>query len=231
MTRARIILATLAGAMTLAVAGHLAGTAYAAPVSELVRDAIEISIGDGLAENARVEISLATGAPPAAETISALQTDPKSGRFRAALLGEHGEHSVISGDYRILVSLPVPARKIAKGEIIAEADLRQKDFLHTLVDESIVSEAALAAGSEARRNLQKDRPIAKAAIGRPFAVKRGDAVLIIAEGALLTLTSKGKALEDGAPGDEIRVLNLVSKKNITGVVAENGNILVETTTE
>ena len=228
MTRARIILATLAGALAASLTGNLAG---AAPVTDLLRDAIELSIGGGLAENTRVEISLATGAPPAAETISALQTDPKSGRFRAALLGEHGEHSVISGDYRILISLPVPARKIAKGEIIAEGDLRQKDFFYTMVDESIVSDAAITIGSEARRNLQKDRPISRSAVGRPFAVKRGDTVLIIAEGALLTLTSKGKALEDGAPGDEIRVLNLVSKKNITGQVAENGNILVKTTAE
>ena len=228
MTRAAILLAALASALAGTVTGNLAG---AAPVTDLLRDAIEISIGDGLAGNARVELSLAAGAPAEADEIAALQTDPKSGRFRAALLGDEGEKSVVSGDYRILVSVPVPARKIAKGELIAEGDLRQKDFLYTLVDENIVSDAAIAAGSEARRNLQKDRPISRSAIGRPFAVKRGDTVLIIAEGALLTLTSKGKALEDGAPGDEIRVLNLVSKKNITGLVAENGNILVKTTPE
>jgi flagella basal body P-ring formation protein FlgA len=231
MLRAGIILAALAGAMTLAVTGNLAGAAHAAPVSDLMRDAIEISIGDELTANARIEVSLETSAPQEADSIAALQTDPKSGRFRAALLGDKGEQSVVTGSYRVLVTLPVPVRKIAKGEIIAETDLREKDFLQTLVDESIINAARMAAGREARRNLLKDRPIAKSAIGLPFAVKRGDAVLIIAEGGLLTLTSKGKALEDGAPGDEIRVLNLVSKKNITGLVAENGNILVETTAE
>jgi flagella basal body P-ring formation protein FlgA len=50
-------------------------------------------------------------------------------------------------------------------------------------------------------------------------VARNSTVTIVLQTGYLRLTAQGKAIEDGAKGDTIRVTNLQSKKTIEAVVA------------
>ena len=49
-------------------------------------------------------------------------------------------------------------------------------------------------------------------------VTRGDRVLIVAQSPWFRVTTKGVARDNGARGEDVRVLNLSSKKEVVGKV-------------
>ena len=52
----------------------------------------------------------------------------------------------------------------------------------------------------------------------PPAVEKGDRVVIKAENNELLITASGKALEEGCVGDQIRVLNVSSGREIIATI-------------
>jgi len=56
---------------------------------------------------------------------------------------------------------------------------------------------------------------------------RDQAVTIIYQMPGLYLTTRGKATESGAEGDTVSVLNLQSKRTLTGVVTARGQVTVQ----
>jgi len=60
----------------------------------------------------------------------------------------------------------------------------------------------------------------------PVVIKRGDQTVIAAGNANFSVRMTGKALQDGAVGEQIRVQNLASKRTIHGDVQADGTIAV-----
>jgi flagella basal body P-ring formation protein FlgA len=71
---------------------------------------------------------------------------------------------------------------------------------------------------QARRQLRAGQPLKLADIGKPDLVLRDQNVTLTYETAGLYLTIRGKAMENGAEGDVVSVLNLQSKRTVSGVV-------------
>ena len=61
---------------------------------------------------------------------------------------------------------------------------------------------------------------------KPELVQRNETVTLIYEVPGVTLTVRGKALEAGAEGDTIGVLNEQSKRTIQGVVIAPGRLII-----
>ena len=61
---------------------------------------------------------------------------------------------------------------------------------------------------------------------KPELVQRNETVTLIYEVPGVTLTVRGKALEAGAEGDAIGVLNEQSKRTIQGVVIAPGRLII-----
>ncbi|MBW1863855.1 MAG: flagella basal body P-ring formation protein FlgA [Deltaproteobacteria bacterium] len=57
-------------------------------------------------------------------------------------------------------------------------------------------------------------------------MRKGKRVLIKAENGLIRVTTLGKTLEDGRAGDEVRVINISSGKEIFATVKGPGLVLV-----
>lgn len=81
-------------------------------------------------------------------------------------------------------------------------------------------------GQEARVVLYAGRPIFVDAIGPPALVTRNQIVRVIFQGAGLTIVTEGRALERGAAGDRVRLMNLQSRATLFGQVQEDGTIRV-----
>jgi flagella basal body P-ring formation protein FlgA len=64
---------------------------------------------------------------------------------------------------------------------------------------------------------------------KPELVHRNEPVVINYEMPGMTLTMRGKAMESGAEGDLVNVMNVQSKRNVQGVVAGSGRVVVMTT--
>ena len=63
-------------------------------------------------------------------------------------------------------------------------------------------------------------------VARPDLVQRDQGVTLIYETAGIHLTVLGKALEAGTEGDVVNVMNLQSKRTISGVVVGRGRVAI-----
>jgi flagella basal body P-ring formation protein FlgA len=87
-----------------------------------------------------------------------------------------------------------------------------------------------AVGMQMRRQLRAGQPLRTADLAKPDLVQRDDNVTLIYEAAGLYLTIRGKALDNGAEGDAVSVLNLQSKRTISGVVIGRGQVAISVAT-
>ena len=83
-----------------------------------------------------------------------------------------------------------------------------------------------AVGMQMRKQLRAGQPLKVADLGKPDLVQRDDNVTLIYETAGLYLTIRGKALESGTEGDTVTVLNLQSKRTVSGVVIGRGQVAI-----
>lgn len=186
------------------------------PVEMLVENELQPVFLEEMVLEPQAEIAIEYAAPPphAAIRVDEFRFNPPDGRFIARLRMEDGGHVDVGGRARLQVEAWVPSRRIEQGQVIAEADLREVPFpagflnLHALrTKEDIV-------GLEARRALLPDRPVQTQSLIEPRIIHKGDRVKIQLGGSGLNISSDGKALEDGAKGAMIRVVNTTSNNII-----------------
>ncbi len=117
----------------------------------------------------------------------------------------------------------VPSRTIRAFAIISEADVT------VVADTNANSYSSLndVIGQEARVVLYPGRPILLADIGPPAIVTRNQLIRIKFLGTGLTIITEGRALERGAVGDMVRVMNLSSRTTLFGKVQDDGTIQVK----
>ena len=81
-------------------------------------------------------------------------------------------------------------------------------------------------GQESRVVLYAGRPILVDDIGPPAVVTRNQIVRVQFLGAGLNISTEGRALERGAVGDRVRIMNLSSRATLFGQVQQDGSIQV-----
>src|ERR1700742_4736607 len=81
-----------------------------------------------------------------------------------------------------------------------------------------------------RRQMRSGAPLRMADLAKPDLVQRDQAVTIIFQTAGLYLTTRGKALDNGTEGDVVSVLNIQSKRTVTGTVTGRGQITIQIAT-
>ena len=116
----------------------------------------------------------------------------------------------------------VAARTIRSLAIIAPADL-------ALIEGEIPGTAIATdelVGMEARTVLYPGRPIRFDQVGPPALVDRNEIVTLIFHSGALTIATEGRSLARGGLGDSLRVMNLASKKTVTGYVRADGAVEV-----
>ncbi len=122
------------------------------------------------------------------------------------------------------------ARPLARGEIIQRADIVMERRPKAEVGSDFVSDAGLAVGLSVRRALRPGQVLRQADLMKPELVQRNENVTLIFEAGGILLTSRGKALESGAEGDVVNVLNGQSKRTVQGTVTGSGTVTVSSMT-
>jgi len=82
------------------------------------------------------------------------------------------------------------------------------------------------AGLALRHQVRAGQPLRAADLMRPEIVQRNETVTLIYEAPGLTLTMPGKALDPGAQGDVVSVLNSQSRRTVQGTVAGPARVVV-----
>ena len=81
-------------------------------------------------------------------------------------------------------------------------------------------------GLRAKRSLRKHQIFRASQVEGVPLVERGDRVQIVLQAGALRISAAGKAQEAGALGDWIRVLNMDSKRELSGRVDRDGRVHV-----
>lgn len=168
---------------------------------------------------------------PATVEISNLDIRHDSGFFEATLVAPSKDNPVkemkLNGTIEKLVEIPMLRAPLRKGDIIGQRDfdmveVRAKDLKH-----NVVLDPQSLIGLTPRRVVLEGAPIKIEDLEAPVVVSRGDLINMTFEQGGLTLTARGKALQDGAVGDHIRVVNLASSKMIDAEVSGSKEVIVK----
>ena len=124
----------------------------------------------------------------------------------------------ISGRIRVRLEVVKTARKIRKGQLITRDDLITVVESATRRPKDVLTDPNEAIGKRSVRGSQPGRLVSSQMFEDPPLVKKGDRVLIKAENKQIRITTLGKVLEDGRSGDQVRVVNLNSGKEIFATV-------------
>lgn len=124
------------------------------------------------------------------------------------------------------VEAAVTTRALARGEIVKAGDIVVERRAKSEFANEPPAPAAEVVGLAARRAVRAGQPLRGADLTKPEIVHRGDIVTLHYEVPGITITMRGKAVDGGALGDTVSVLNEQSKRTIQGVVTSSGHVTV-----
>lgn len=118
----------------------------------------------------------------------------------------------------------VLARTIQRGDLVSERDFAAGEV--TAAQARGIVSAQDAAGLEARRTLREGMPVRASDLAEPRLVKRGEPVKISLREGVLTISVLGRALSDGAMGEQVRVFSEATNQTLDGVVEGAGTVRI-----
>jgi flagella basal body P-ring formation protein FlgA len=163
---------------------------------------------------------------PASFDITDLTFDLGKKTFKASIAAPNAAKPLvrneISGSIDQIVGVPVLKQSLSNGAIIGARDIETVDVPGRQVNAKTLLDPASIIGMTPQRMVVAGSPIAAGDLAAPQIVQRGQTVLMIYKSGPLTLTAQGKALENGAKGDLVRVVNASTNRSLQAVaVAEN----------
>lgn len=120
----------------------------------------------------------------------------------------------------------VSARALARGQQLAAADLRVEERDTSRMHRAYFSDPQTLIGQRTRRQIAPGKLLHPGLVERRQLIRRGGLVKIVARHGGLQVSMKGKALENGALGEQVRVRNTASGRDITGEVVAAGVVEV-----
>jgi len=156
--------------------------------------------------------------------------DPRNGRFDITfeISNENGTAPAklrFTGAAIETVEAAVLARGVERNEVLKASDV----VVERRPKAEVGSDAATrdrAVGMQARRQMRAGQAVRVADLAKPDLVQRDQSVTLIYETPGLYLTVRGKALEGGTEGDVVNVMNLQSKRTISGTVTGRGQVSI-----
>ena len=160
--------------------------------------------------------------------------EPRNGRFEVTLEVGNEINSTparlrFTGTVIETVDAAVLTRNVDRGEVLKSSDVISERRPKAEVGGDAAARGQ-AVGMQMRRQLRAGQALKIVDLGKPDLVQRDDNVTLIYETTGLYLTMRGKAIETGTEGDTISVLNLQSKRTVSGVVVGRGQVAITVAT-
>ena len=157
--------------------------------------------------------------------------DPINKYFRADLTAQtpRGPYMTqITGRVSVKRNVPILAHRLESGTTIVANDLDWVQIPEERVTADVITEATQLVGRELRRDISEGQIIRSHDVVPPRLVQRGSLVVMKIETPFITITAQGKAQEDGADGDTVRITNTQSNRVVEGVVTGPGTVEIRT---
>ena len=235
--RAKQVIGVMTGDIKEVQVTRLARTLASRDLEQAVASTLERRFGLGEAANITVtfdrgitEMRLDASNTGALQPV-ATRYDARSGRFDIAFEIANDNNPAptklrFTGTAVETVEVAVLTRDIDRADLLKSSDLS----LERRPKAEVAGEPASrdrSIGMQLRRPMRAGTPLRVADIVKPDFVVRDQAVTIIYEVPGLYLTTRGKAIESGAEGDTVSVINPQSKRTLTGIVTGRGQVTVQ----
>ncbi|MCG6939200.1 MAG: flagellar basal body P-ring formation protein FlgA [Gammaproteobacteria bacterium] len=127
----------------------------------------------------------------------------------------------------IYKSIIVSAQQLQKDTILTAADIKQEK--HDLADLSYgyFENSKDVIGMKLKRHVLAGTALTPAMLSKRQIVSRGQNVTIYAQSGSMVVRMTGKALDNGAVGERIKVMNIKSRKKLEGIITSTGEIEVQ----
>jgi flagella basal body P-ring formation protein FlgA len=163
-------------------------------------------------------------------SIETFRYESGSGRFTATLVapaeGEPYLRRTLTGRAEAIVEVPVLAERLRAGDVIGAADIAWIDMPSHRVPEDVAIAEDELIGMSPRRALAGGSPVRLTDLRQPVVVGRGDRVTMAVRYGALRVTATGRALQDGAMSQTIRVVNIDSSRTVEAVVTGPNQVAV-----
>ncbi len=160
--------------------------------------------------------------------------EPRNGRFDVSFEIANETNSAptklrFTGTAIETVEAAVLTRAVERNEVLKASDVvtERRPKAEVGGDAAVRSRAV---GMQMRRQLRAGQAIKVADLAKPDLVQRDENVTLIYESTGLYLTVRGKAIDGGTEGDVVSVLNLQSKRTVSGVVIGRGQVAISVAT-
>lgn len=208
----------------LALAFLFAGAASAAgPIDMRVAEAIRLS--SGLPDTSEVDITTMTPVRGAVDRVSVTSFDRRTGNFRA-VIGYGAREAVVRGQVRVAIPVVVPSNNLRREHTIEASDIEVRNVALAQVSATSLVNPEDAVGMAVRRSLVAGRPIRAEDIGPPIVLEKNGAIEIVYARPGLSLSMRGRALEDGAVGQSIRVKPAGGRRIVIGEIVAPDRVVV-----
>jgi flagellar basal body P-ring formation protein FlgA len=160
--------------------------------------------------------------------------EPRSGRFDVSFEIANDNIATptrlrFTGTAIETVEAAVLARDVERNEVIKSSDVLVARRPKAEVGGDLAARDR-AVGMQARRQLRAGQALKTTDLAKPDLVQRDQNVTLIYESAGLYLTIRGKAQDNGTEGDVVSVLNLQSKRVVSGTVIGRGQVSISVAT-
>ena len=164
----------------------------------------------------------------------AVQVNPRTGRFDVTFEvgSDNNSPSVrlrFTGVAIETVEAAVLTRNVERAEVLKASDVIVERRPKAEIGGDPASRS-VAVGMQMRRPLRAGQALRVVDLAKPDLVQRDSNVTLIFQTAGIYLTIRGKALDNGAEGDVVSVLNLQSNRTVAGVVIGHDQVKVSAVT-
>jgi flagella basal body P-ring formation protein FlgA len=160
--------------------------------------------------------------------------EPRTGRFDVSFEISSDNNTAptrlrFTGTAIETVEAAVLTRDVQRTEILKSSDVITERRPKAEIGGDAAARTA-AVGMQMRRQVRAGQALRTADLAKPDLVQRDDNVTLIYETAGIYLTIRGKALDGGTEGDVVGVMNLQSKRTISGVVIGRDQVAIQVAT-
>lgn len=155
-----------------------------------------------------------------AVVVQNLSYNPAKGIFTATVSAAAAPETKteVSGRLYEISQLPVLKDPLRPGDVISLGDIDYIDMRTLDITNNMVVDAEKLVGLTPRRGIPAMKPVMAGDVQPPVIIKKGEMVTMTLRNNIVSLTTQGRALEDGSEGDVIRVMNITSKQVVGATV-------------
>lgn len=173
------------------------------------------------------------GLPPGTLSCDILLSEQarRGGNISASLLfrinGREVGKTRVSARVDISTDVLVASRYLGKHQEVQEKDVQWMSRSLILLPQDYLSELKEILGKRVTISVNRGEVLRAGIMEEPPLLKRGDRVVLLLENPQIRITALGEAREEGRRGDRIKLLNLSSRKEVTGRVLDVHTVQVD----